>query len=170
MNQLASRRAFLRGKVLRAEVSAIRPPGTVEDAFYELCVQCDDCVQACPENIISFDAQGWPVVQLDAGPCTFCGDCAAACKTGALVPDNTNNWPWRADVATHCLSLNGISCRICQDNCDLDAIRFKLQLGGRSEPIIDTEACSGCGACAGSCPAGAVTFSRHTLNTPEATQ
>ncbi len=167
MNKLASRRAFLCGKTLREDRSAIRPPGAMEVELYDLCTQCDDCRDACPEDIIHFDAQGWPVVDLSAGPCTFCGDCANACSTGALTPELVNEWPWRASVTASCLSMNGVSCRICQDVCDRGAIRFKLQLGGRAEPQLDADSCTGCGACASACPAGSVSFTRQTSPTQE---
>lgn len=169
MNKLASRRAFLRGKPLRKVHDAIRPPGAVSDQFDELCVQCGDCATACPESIISFDAQNWPVVKPGVSACTFCGDCATACSTGALRPELVAEWPWRARVeAASCLSMNAVSCRVCHDTCDHGAIAFKLLLGGRSEPVLDTDACTGCGACASACPANAVTFERCVPSSPEA--
>ncbi|WP_299949187.1 ferredoxin-type protein NapF [uncultured Ruegeria sp.] len=167
MNKLASRRAFLKGKVLRDEQTSIRPPGADTAEFLDLCTQCDECREACPEDIIKFDTQGWPVVQLDSGPCTFCGDCANACPTGALNPEHIADWPWRAKVAASCLSMNGVSCRICQDVCDHSAIRFQLQTGGRAEPVLDINSCTGCGACASACPAGSVSFQRHTPSIQE---
>ncbi|UWR02822.1 ferredoxin-type protein NapF [Ruegeria conchae] len=167
MNKLASRRAFLKGKVLRNDQNSIRPPGADAAEFLELCTQCDECREACPEDIIKFDTQGFPVVQLDASPCTFCGDCANACPTGALNPEHIADWPWRAKVAATCLSMNGVSCRVCQDVCDHRAIRFQLQTGGRAEPVLDTDTCTGCGACASACPAGSVSFERHTPPTQE---
>ncbi len=160
MNKLASRRAFLRGKVLRPDRTAIRPPGALGDDFYDLCHNCDACVEACPQNIIEIDAHGWPEVRFDTDSCTFCGDCATACPTGALDPEKVTDWPWRATLGASCLSLNGVSCRVCQDACDQDALRFRPQLGGCSEPVLDADACIGCGACASACPVGAVSFNR----------
>lgn len=170
MNKLASRRAFLRGKVLRPDPSALRPPGAVGDAFYDLCRDCDACVQACPQDIIAIDADGWPALRFEIGPCTFCQDCANACPTGALAADQVAGWPWRAVFSTACLSMNGISCRVCQDACEPEALRFRLMLGGRSEPVLDADACTGCGACASACPASAVSFERAAEPTPEVAQ
>ena len=171
MNKLASRRAFLRGKVLRPDRSALRPPGAVGDAFYDLCHDCDACVRACPEGIIAMGADGWPALRFDTGHCIFCQDCANACPTGALDADQVSDWPWRATFAATCLSMNGTSCRMCQDACDADALRFRLLLGGRSEPVLNTETCTGCGACATACPVSAVSFERPTEEPiPEITQ
>ncbi|MGI9506278.1 MAG: 4Fe-4S dicluster domain-containing protein [Geminicoccaceae bacterium] len=55
-----------------------------------------------------------------------------------------------------CLSLAGIVCRVCQDFCDPDAIRFRPLGQGRSEPQVDLERCTLCLACAEACPVAAV--------------
>lgn len=161
MSQPASRRAFLRGHILRTDKTSIHPPGA-EPGFADLCTQCGECRMACPEDLITFDTQGWPVVDLNKSRCTFCGNCANACPTGALNPDMVDEWPWRAKITASCLSMNGISCRVCQDICDQNAIRFKLQMAGRARPVLDTDQCTGCGACASACPTGSVSFERHT--------
>ncbi|MCR9086248.1 MAG: ferredoxin-type protein NapF [Rhodobacteraceae bacterium] len=162
-----SRRGFLRGVSLRDDSRAIRPPGAHPARFAELCTDCDLCVSECPENILSIDATGRPVLDPASGSCTFCGLCAEACPTGALSPDRIADWPWRAQVAPSCLSLNGVSCRSCQDACEADAIRFRLQIGGRAQPVLDTDACTGCGACASVCPAGAISLVRPKLQQRE---
>ncbi|WP_081894675.1 ferredoxin-type protein NapF [Ruegeria halocynthiae] len=169
MSQLTSRRAFLSAKVRGEDLSIIRPPGSVVPGFVDLCTKCGDCAKACPEDVIVIGADGFPVLYSDNGPCTFCGECAQSCPTEALELERLSNWPWRASLsAASCLSMNGVSCRVCQDNCEHNAISFRLQQGGRAEPSLDTDTCTGCGACVALCPVDAVTLERQTKPLTEA--
>ncbi|PSL18274.1 ferredoxin-type protein NapF [Shimia abyssi] len=158
MTHQPERRSFLRGQFRHKTV--MRPPGAVPaDAFPEACSACGDCLAACPESILLKDEDGFPKVDLSLGACTFCGDCASACETGALLP--TTVWDWRAKPTAECLSLQGVTCRTCEDHCDAQSIRFRLATGGRSEPRMDPDTCTGCGACLTACPTNAITFFQH---------
>ncbi len=151
------RRSFLKGHFERTDV--MRPPGAIADSlFADACTRCGDCAAACPQAIITGDDEGFPLVDLTRRECTFCGECASACEPGAILP--ATGWDWRAAVGDSCMSLQGITCRTCEDHCDQNAIRFRLQTGGRSEPRLDDESCIGCGACASVCPSGAISFAR----------
>ncbi|WP_424928339.1 ferredoxin-type protein NapF [Amaricoccus tamworthensis] len=152
-----SRRSFLRGHFARETERHMRPPGAGPD-FMDLCTRCGDCVSACPESIIIKTPSDGPRIDFSNGACTFCQECAQACPTGALAESVTPGWDWRAEVQDNCFSLGGIACRACEDGCGERAIRFRLQTGGRSVPLIDQDACTGCGECAFVCPAGAITF------------
>ncbi|MGI9508736.1 MAG: 4Fe-4S binding protein [Geminicoccaceae bacterium] len=59
-------------------------------------------------------------------------------------------------ISDRCLSLNGTVCRVCEEFCDEGAIRFRLLGQGRSEPVIDRERCTLCGACLPACPIEAI--------------
>lgn len=161
MIETLSRRNVLRGQSRIALLP--RPPGAGRArAFAQACTQCGDCARACPEEIILRDGEGFPVLDMRAGGCTFCGACAEACEAGALVAGRP--FGWRAGVGEACLSLSGTGCRICEDQCDAVAIRFRLQLGGRAEPLFDEARCTGCGACIAPCPAGAIAL--HPIELP----
>jgi len=161
MSQLTTRRAFFSAGFLHQETEAIRPPGSDEAGFEDLCTGCSDCVQSCPENILITDAGGLPVLDSALGACTFCGACAQSCDSGALDLARLPDWPWRAAIRSDaCLSTQGVSCRLCQDSCDQRAIRFQLQLAGRAKPVLDQDLCTGCGACVAPCPVAAVSIKR----------
>lgn len=165
MTSSPSRRAILRGKVNARPHP--RPIGALAPmAFEDACSQCGDCARACPEEIILRDAEGFPVLDARTGACTFCGACTEACETGALIAGQP--FPWRAAAEPNCLSLNGVQCRACEDQCDASAIRFRLLPGGSAQPLFDDAACTGCGACVAPCPAGAIAL--HPFNPTEPAQ
>lgn len=137
----------------------MRPPGAQAE-FHDLCDDCGACSRACPQRIIRRDPSGGPSLSFRRGGCTFCGDCARACPTGALRDDGAAALPWRARILSGCLSYQGVSCRACEDACEPRAIRFRLMTGGRAEPVLDRDACTGCGECAFACPTDAITFDR----------
>lgn len=161
-----SRRAFLKLGG-HADPDAMRPPGTNAALLSEYCKTCGACAQACPEQIIVLGKGNYPVLDFALGACTFCGACADACPSGAFSSEVEPEWLWKAEVTSTCLSLQGISCRACEDACEPAAIRFRLAIGGKSEPLIDQHQCTGCGACAYQCPAAAVTFKRTQPNREE---
>lgn len=153
---MLTRRSFLRGEI-NTQGGSLRPPwALIETDFLEVCTRCDACHQACPENIITPNS-GYPVVDFNNGECTFCGDCAIACGSGALSFDvHSAPWFYRAVIKTHCLALQGVVCQSCQDECESMAIRFQLRSALIPEPVINMQTCTGCGACVKSCPASAI--------------
>ncbi len=165
------RRAFLQGHF--DEGDFLRPPGALDFAsFVDACTRCGDCAAICPQAIITADTEGFPTVDVTARECTFCGGCADACEVGAIKP--ADDWVYRASIHENCLSLQGVTCRACEDHCDESAIRFRLMTGGRSAPLIDAETCTGCGACVAPCPSDAITVERpapqHTASLSPASE
>ncbi|MFH1623683.1 MAG: 4Fe-4S dicluster domain-containing protein, partial [Pseudomonadota bacterium] len=46
-----------------------------------ICVQCDECVKACPREALSRDGEEFII---DSSLCGGCGTCAATCKGGVI--------------------------------------------------------------------------------------
>lgn len=153
----ASRRAFFRTG-LRTDESAIRPPWALaERDFIARCTRCGDCLRSCASGIVVAGDGGFPRVDFGRGECTFCGDCVTACIPAALRRDgDAAPWAYVAAIGEACLAPRGVECRVCGENCDARAIRFRPRLGGVALPELDAAACTGCGACVAPCPTQAV--------------
>jgi len=161
MKAQVSRMQFLRGDFTGKEIP-LRPPWSInENLFVEICTQCGECISQCPTHIIKQGRAHFPVIDFTAGECLFCERCLDACTPHALLK-KTQSAPWslRASIRTDaCLAHHGVECRSCYDPCEARAIRMPPRLGGISIPIIDTDNCTGCGACFSVCPVQAVTIS-----------
>lgn len=152
-----SRRALLRGHFARAP--SRRPPWSCDDPIFTAhCTQCGDCLHACETGIIVRDEAGFPRVDFRHGECTFCQACVAVCDA-PVFHDPEANLPWTqvAHIGPACLGPQGIHCRSCGESCEAGAIHFAFNAQRVPEPEIDTQACTGCGACVAVCPTQAIT-------------
>jgi ferredoxin-type protein NapF len=145
---------LIRGRFRRPS-PRMRPPWAVA-GFLDHCSRCDACADICPQRVVVRGDGGYPELRPAEAGCTFCGACVEACPTGALDRAHGQPWPWRAAVGQSCLEARGIACRLCEDACEVAAIRFRPSRGGRSRVVIDQGQCTGCGACLGRCPEDAI--------------
>lgn len=148
---------------IRGKNSPQRPPWAVDESLFDdLCTNCGDCITACPENILTFARGQLPVVNFSFGECAFCAKCEVACKANAL-DSSINSQPWeiKAVIADSCLSKQKVTCRTCEDQCQFDAIHFKLAVGGVATPEISIQNCNGCGACFALCPTHSISIIQH---------
>ena len=105
-----------------------------------------------------------PVIFPRRQACILCrgvpGDdllCTAACPSGALRRIRRDTVSVQAEVAmgtarvdTHlCYSYNGASCGACVRACPFEGTA--LRAGLWEKPIVDPEACVGCGLCERAC-------------------
>ena len=145
---------------LKNQRAPIRPPWScVEGDFLELCSSCGDCIVSCPQKILVSGRGHYPQVDFSVAECTFCAACADACETGAIHRgSNGKDLPWqmRAVINEHCLAVQKVVCRSCSEACDYNAIHFHLSPGCVSQPSVDEQVCTGCGACVSSCPTDAI--------------
>jgi len=134
-----------------------RPPWAVtERLFLNLCTDCDNCIQICPENILVKDKSHLPSVDFSLGGCDFCGECVDACKNHALSKTEQPKWLIKAKLSHQCIEYTGTYCHVCQDACTPNAISFKPQTGGFYHPVLNQSLCNGCGACFKGCPTRAI--------------
>lgn len=76
-------------------------------------------------------------------------------RPGATRPPEPDR-PAVAQVASACLALQLVECRLCGEGCEAGAIRFPPRLGGVAAPVVDAARCTGCGDCLPLCPTQAL--------------
>jgi ferredoxin-type protein NapF len=164
---VASRRDFFRSltganKKEKEEVAQeiiLRPPYAIsESLFLSRCVECEDkaCATFCEEEIIVIKADGTPTLNFAKRGCTFCQECAKACKKGVLDLEQgleKINAKFKINF-DGCVAHHKVICFSCKEPCIDDAILF----AGMFNPVIDENRCTSCGYCFGRCPTIAIEY------------
>lgn len=139
----------------RFESGAVCPPWSSATSVHEKCTSCGACIAACPEGILRPGRAGTPIVDFALGACTFCRACAESCAEAVFDVTRTP-FDFVVGISAKCLLRSGVYCRSCTDICDASALRFDLRIGPVGRISVDADACTACGACVGTCPAGAI--------------
>lgn len=140
-----------------SETALVRPPGA-QDELHLLasCVKCDRCRSVCHTGVIGVAEVGdgflrarTPKLNFHRGSCDFCGDCLRVCPTGAIGPFDPDVDKMGVAVVQkdRCLSYFQ-GCTVCEDSCAFDALAFV-----DGHPVVDGDACNGCGQCEFECTA-----------------
>ncbi|WP_144209566.1 ferredoxin-type protein NapF [Shewanella donghaensis] len=141
----------------RRKSDAQRPPWVKSDIeFTDECTRCNACIDACETKVIIKGDGGFPEISFTNDECTFCQQCATACKEPIFDLTQAEPWAIKALVNDTCLTYQGVWCQSCKDACDPRAITFKMAVGQIPKPIIDIDACTGCGACVAPCPSASI--------------
>lgn len=126
------------------------PPGAVED-FRTLCTKCDECVLACPPQVIGLLEDGTPAMDVNSSACHLCPDvpCSRVCPDGALEAVSLEFvfFGLARIEESKCFAFKGPECGACAPACPLDAITMQ-----RNKPVLDESRCNGCGLCREACP------------------
>lgn len=164
--------AYLLRQEAKAQPYALRPPGALAELDFEAaCIKCGQCVNACPPDILKLAPAGadlpigTPYFIPRTGACIMCPDipCMKACPTGALSPKLADINDARMGLAVidieNCLSWRGLRCEICYRDCPIRGKAIVLEDAPRGmskhavfHPIVNSDACTGCGICEKSCP------------------
>ncbi|QOS68972.1 4Fe-4S dicluster domain-containing protein [Eggerthella guodeyinii] len=153
-----------------------RPPGAQDEGrFLGACVRCGKCMEVCPSGVIvpahledGIVGMRTPALNFSLsasqlgsklGWCDHCtasnggvARCVEVCPSGALSPDDGSSFETmllgKASINTDwCLAWRLKGCTICKNACPLDAIAFDEH----NRPVIDEDACNGCGSCEQAC-------------------
>lgn len=135
------------------------PPGAVLN-FFEVCTGCNQCVFACPYNVLfpipTKLGKMAPAFDPNAKACHLCEDypCISACPESALLPfENLDEMPKFGKaiaLGEHCLNAKTgeNSCNVCLMVCPVEkTVQFKENL-----PSFKSSTCTGCGLCVEACP------------------
>ena len=148
----------------------LRPPFAINELEFLLaCTRCNDCIDACPHDVIfslsakvGIRAAGTPALDLLNKGCHLCEDwpCVTACTPKALImPDSQTDVEEEAETISlpvlakasinteACLPFSGPECGACIDFCPVDgALTLDMV-----KPVIDQERCTGCALCREAC-------------------
>ena len=131
--------------------SAFLVAGNGPSACPDGCLGVGSCVSVCKFGAISL-RDG--VAVIDAEKCTGCMQCVQACPRRVIVPVS-----YKTDIVVACSNrergantrkncqIGCIGCRLCERNCEYDAIHVVNNLA-----TIDYDKCVSCGMCASICP------------------
>ena len=154
---------------LPARAVPILPAGAhALKAFKARCTGCQLCVTACPNNVLVPSKRPGlyllPEMDFRRGHCgLYCKTCGEVCPTGAIEPlgpaarrhVHVGRAVWHPE---NCLAeQKGETCSACVRHCPVKAIyavpRDPKKPEGVQIPVVDANACIGCGACEHVCPA-----------------
>ena len=134
--------------------------------FYQKCVACQLCINACPNNVLrpSSDLSRLmqPEMGYEKGYCRpECTECSQVCPAGAILPltpeEKTQFHIGTATIERSlCVAEDGISCGNCARHCPVGAILMVAKDPADDAspmiPVVDEAKCIGCGACENLCP------------------
>ena len=153
------------------------PPGVQdEDKFLSTCVRCGICIQVCPTQAIQADLSlsgiermATPILVPRKGYCAYtCNICGQNCPVQA-IPTLSLEEKRLTKIGTASINQSRCiawgehgNCIVCEEMCPLPhkAISLEQKIFTQASgdavevllPIVDEDACIGCGICENKCP------------------
>jgi ferredoxin-type protein NapF len=168
-----SRRSFIAGiaalgllaasertaSLLTPSNALIRPPGSLtEEKFNAACARCGSCAKACVGEVIvpaglaaGLERAFTPSLDFGKGACQRCGTCGQVCPTGAIISlpeEQIKIGTAKIDPGLCIAWKDKKKCLICMEVCPKQAVTG----AGKLQPVVDEDACVGCGSCQHNCP------------------
>ena len=160
--------AAIEDKKIPLRATPIMPPGSLGARnMARQCTACQLCVSVCPNGVLrpSSDLQTFmqPEMSYERGYCRpECTKCADVCPAGAIRPITVaeksaiqiGHAVW---IRENCVVLtDGVECTNCVRHCPTGAIQLVPSDPAVADspkiPVVNTERCTGCGACENLCP------------------
>lgn len=136
----------------------ILPPGAVsENRMFNKCLNCNLCVENCPNKILTNADEKFPTVHIDYTKgekfCKYdCNECSKVCPSGAIKKISLEE-KQKTRIGMAAINSEKCSkCGICSFECPAGAIT-RLSDGSVS---LNGLKCIGCGKCTAACPTGAI--------------
>lgn len=136
----------------------ILPPGAVsENRMFNKCLNCNLCVENCPNKILTKSDEKFPTVHIDYTKgekfCKYdCNECSKVCPSGAIKKISLEE-KQKTRIGMAAINSEKCSkCGICSFECPAGAIT-RLSDGSVS---LNGQKCIGCGKCKAACPTGAI--------------
>ena len=161
--------ADLEDKVAPKRQTPLTPPGSLSTRNMTAhCTGCQLCVSECPNQVLrpstDFMHLMQPVMSYERGHCRpECTRCSEVCPAGAIKPIDIEEKSsiqighavW---IKKNCVPItDGVECGNCARHCPTGAIEMVMLDENDEEspmvPVVNEEACIGCGACEYVCPA-----------------
>lgn len=146
----------LKDKVVEKLKDIILPPGAVnKERFLNRCLNCNLCVENCPNKIIvkADDEYGAVHIDYSKGACDFnCHKCSQVCPSGAIKKLSLEE---KQNTRIAMAMINDekcTKCGLCSEACPVHAI-IKAD---NNIPILNASKCIGCGNCKKACHFGAI--------------
>ena len=142
---------ILKDKIVEKIKDVILPPGSGDkERFLNTCLNCNLCVENCPNKIIVKADDEYGAVHIDntKGLCKFdCKKCSEVCPSGAIKRLSLEDKQKTRIAMAMIKDDKCVKCGRCVEACPVHAI---IKENGQL-PVLNVLKCIGCGACKSAC-------------------